>query len=317
MSCAFIFPGQGSQKVGMGAALISGYKTGVETMEEIEDAISFKISRLISEGPIEELTKTQNAQPAIFAIGMVCLRVLENEFGFDTKKNVKYLAGHSLGEYTALCAAGVLTVSDCAKLVRYRGELMSRAFSDSSDCAMAAILGVSINDLEDMVAPYADGRRICVIANDNSPAQVVVSGHKDIVTTVCEKAKKERGALRSVMLNTSGPFHSPLMAKAAIEFDRYLVEHFEFSDFKLPVIMNVSAQPLCDKSEVHSYLVRQITSRVRWRETIDLIANDQEIDKVIEIAPGRVLTAMAKRTYPDKNFDNIETVAQIEEFMKG
>ena len=315
MASAFIFPGQGSQKVGMAAAFVNGYKSGMEVMEEIEDAISFKISKLIDEGPIEELTKTENAQVAIFSVGVMCVNILEKEYGFNISKECKYLAGHSLGEYTALCAAGVFSISDAAKLVRFRGELMSRTCSNPEDYLMSALIGVCATDIEDIVRPYQSGRNICVIANDNSPSQVVISGHKNAVLAVSEEAKKA-GATKAIPLNTSGPFHSPLMVKASIEFDKGLHE-FNCNNFKIPVIMNVSAEPLGDQDEVQNYLVRQMTSRVKWRDTINLLVNDPEIDRIVEIAPGKVLTMMTKRAHPDANVLNLETVSQIEEFIKS
>lgn len=315
MASAFIFPGQGSQKVGMAAAFVNGYKSGMEVMEEIEDAISFKISKLIDEGPIEELTKTENAQIAIFSVGVMCVNILEKEYGFNIAKECRYLAGHSLGEYTALCAAGVFSVSDAAKLVRFRGELMSKACSNPEDYLMSALIGVCAADIEDIVRPYQSGRNICVIANDNSASQVVISGHKNAVLAVSEEAK-QAGATKAIPLNTSGPFHSPLMVKASIEFDKGLNE-FNCNDFKVPVIMNVSAEPLGDKDEVQNYLVRQMTSRVKWRETINLLVNDPEIDRIVEIAPGKVLTMMTKRAHPNANVLNLETVSQIEEFIKS
>ena len=314
MQSVFIFPGQGSQKVGMGAAFVNGFKSGMQVMEEVEDAISFHISKLIDEGPLDELTKTENAQPAIFAVSMACINILENEFGYNISKRCKYLAGHSLGEYSALCAAGVFSISDGARLVRKRGELMANSCSNSQDAAMIAIIGLFAEELEPLVAPYQSGREICVIANDNSPSQVVISGNRKIAKLVAEEAK-EVGAIKAIELNTSGPFHSPLMAQAAIEFDEVLSK-VQFNDFRVPVVMNVSAKPLINKDEVHSYLIRQMTGRVRWRETIEFFKADEEIDKVVEVAPGRVLSSMAKRAYPDLNVLNLETVAQIDEFVK-
>ncbi|MDR0744716.1 MAG: ACP S-malonyltransferase [Holosporales bacterium] len=315
MYSCFIFPGQGTQKVGMAASFVHGFKSGIEVMEEIEDAISFKLSKLIDEGPIEELTKTENAQPAIFAVSLICATILEKEYGYNITKNCKYLAGHSLGEYSALCVAGVLSISDTAKLVRIRGELMAKSFDNDAAYSMVAIIGVAAPEIEDLVKPYQSGRNVCVIANDNSLSQVVISGDRQTVKLVAEKAK-DRGATNFIELNTSGPFHSPLMAQAAIKLDAFLAENIKFSDFKIPVIMNVTAKPLNNKQLVHNYLIRQMTGRIRWRETIDFIKEDPEIQNIIEIAPGKVLSSMIKRSDPNANVMNLETVAQIEEFIK-
>jgi [acyl-carrier-protein] S-malonyltransferase len=317
MASVLIFPGQGSQKVGMSASLVNGFRTGMSVMEEIEDAISFKISKLIDEGPLEELTKTENAQIAIFSVGMVCVRVLEKEYGFCLPKKCKYLAGHSLGEYTALCAAGVFSISDAARLVRMRGEIMSNACSNPEEFLMVALLGVCASDIKDLVKPYQTGRNICVIANDNSPTQVVISGHRKTVLSVSEDAKKTKGAVKAIPLNTSGPFHSPLMAQASIQFDQLLSNGFEYKDFQIPVIMNGYARPLTKRENIHSYLLKQMTGKVRWRETMELMINDQDVDRIVEIAPGKILSSMAKRAYPSANIFNIETVSEIEEFIKS
>lgn len=317
MSNAFIFPGQGSQKIGMASAFLNGFKTGMDVMEEIEDAISFKLSKLIEEGPIEELTKTENAQPALFAVSMMILKILEKDYGYDIKRNCKYLAGHSLGEYTALCAVGVFSLSDMAKLVRFRGELMANAFPERENCSMTALIGISSNDIEDLIRKYQNGQNLCVIANDNSDTQVVVSGTKIGVNAFVEEAKEKLKITKAIELNTSGPFHSPLMAKAAISFDKKLSSNFTPSNFEVPVIMNVSAKPLSNKDEVQEYMVRQMTSRVRWRESMQLLVNDPEIEKIVEIGPGKVLSNMLKRSFPNANSLNLETVAQIEEFVKS
>ena len=316
MACAFIFPGQGSQKVGMAAAFVNGFRAGIDIMEEVEDAISFKISKLIEEGPIEELTKTENAQPAIFAVSMACIAVLEKEFGYNIAKNVKYLTGHSLGEYTALCTAGVFSIHDAAKLVRARGEIMEKVCSkNNSEYAMVALLGIGVEDVENLVRPFQSGRHICVIANDNSQSQVVISGHKSAVRIVCEEAKKI-GVDKAMELNTSGPFHSPLMVEAAIEFDKIIATSIEFKDFKVPVVMNITAQPLDRKEEVHNLLVRHMTGRVRWREISEFLVNNSEIEKIVEIGPGKLLSLMMKRSIPEANVFNIATVSQMEEFIK-
>lgn len=305
------------QKVGMGLAFVNGYSSGMEVMREIEEAISFKISRLINEGPIEELSKTENAQLAIFAISAICTRILEREYGYIIEKKCKYLAGHSLGEYAALCSAGVFSITDGAKIVKRRSELMANVSGDAEESCMVALLGVCASDVEDTVAAYNVGRDMCVIANDNSPSEVVISGIKRTVKEVVEKVKISFNLLKAIELNTSGPFHSPLMCKAAIEYDKYLLQNFNCNDFKVPVIMNTTARPLTEKKLVHEHLIRQITDRVRWRETVELIVDDPEITKIVEVAPGRTLSKMIKRSYPDVDVISLETVSQVEEFVQS
>lgn len=317
MKNAFVFPGQGSQKIGMASAFMNGYKAGMETMREIEDAISFKLSDLIENGTIEELTKAENAQPAIFAVGMMCVKILENEYGYNFTRRCKYFAGHSLGEYTALCAAGVFSLSDGAKLVRRRGELMSKAFPDSDNYSMVALIGICADDIDSLISKFKSEQGICVIANDNSDTQVVISGHRRAVNVFIEKAQIATNLKKAIELKTSGAFHSPLMAQVAVEFDRVLASGFETSDFDIPVIMNVTAEPLSNKDEVKWQMVKQITNRVRWRETMRLITSDAEIGKVIEVAPGKVLSNMLKRSNPEVNTFALDTVAQIEEFIKA
>lgn len=317
MKNAFVFPGQGSQKIGMASAFMNGYKAGMETMREIEDAISFKLSDLIENGTIEELTKAENAQPAIFAVGMMCVKILENEYGYNFTRRCKYFAGHSLGEYTALCAAGVFSLSDGAKLVRRRGELMSKAFPDSDNYSMVALIGICADDIDSLISKFKSEQGICVIANDNSDTQVVISGHRRAVNVFIEKAQIATNLKKAIELKTSGAFHSPLMAQVAVEFDRVLASGFETSYFDIPVIMNVTAEPLSNKDEVKWQMVKQITNRVRWRETMRLITSDAEIGKVIEVAPGKVLSNMLKRSNPEVNTFALDTVAQIEEFIKA
>ncbi len=317
MKNVFVFPGQGSQKVGMASAFINGYRTGMETMQEIEDAISLKLSDLIENGTMDELTKAENAQPAIFAVGMMCVRILENEYGYSLARRCKYLAGHSLGEYTALCASGVFSLSDAAKLVRCRGELMSRAFPDSENYSMVALIGLCADDIEKEINEYSTGGNVCVIANDNSDTQVVISGHRNAVNEFIEKIKSMPGFKKAMALQTSGAFHSPLMAPVAIEFDKMLASGFETRGFTIPVIMNVTAQPLSDTDAVKTKMINQIVGRVRWRETMKYIASDTEIAKVVEVAPGKVLSNMLKRSNPEMGTCTLETVAQIEEFIKA
>lgn len=317
MSVAFIFPGQGSQKIGMATAFMHGYKVGMETMAEIEDAISFKVSHLIENGTMDELTRTSNAQPAIFAVSMMVVKILEKEYGYNFKRNAKYLAGHSLGEYSALCTAGVFSLEDAARLVRIRGKLMEEAYPNKEESSMVALIGVCADDIEDMIKQYNKGKQICTIANDNTDNQVVVSGSRKAVEKFIENAKEKTKLTKAIPLNTSGPFHSPLMAKVAIEFDKQISAGYEPHDFQVPVIMNVTAEPLNNKNEVKEYMVQQIPSRLRWRQTLQKLTLDPEISEIIEVAPGKVLTNMLKRYKPDARATALETVSQIEEFIKS
>jgi [acyl-carrier-protein] S-malonyltransferase len=287
-------------------------------VEEVETAVSAKLAQLVSDGPIEELTKTENVQPAIFMVSMACVRILEKEYGYVVKKRCKFLAGHSLGEYAALCTAGVFSVADAAKMVRKRGELMAeQTRCDRDTYCMTALLGVGAQDIEDIILQRNSGDGVCVIANDNSPSEVVVSGHKASIRCVVDDVKKNISDARAIELNTSGPFHSPLMARAAMDFDGYLSENHRFNNPEVPVIMNIDAKPLTKKEQAHEYLVRQMVGRVLWRETSDLLVKDPEVHNIAEIQPGRILTKMMKRTYADARITALETVLQMEEFAKG
>ncbi|MBQ7524587.1 MAG: ACP S-malonyltransferase [Alphaproteobacteria bacterium] len=317
MSDAFVFPGQGSQSVGMASAFTSAYKVGADTMAEIEDALSFNLSDLIENGSIEELTKTENAQPAIFAVSMICVRILEKEYGYDFSKRCKYLAGHSLGEYSALCTAGVFSLADAAKIVQLRGRIMSNAFPEREKCAMVALLGVGIDDVEPLLPPEElENGDVCVIANDNSNTQVVVSGYRKSVLNFVKLAKSKLSIKMAIELNTSGPFHSSLMGEASLKFDQAL-SAFIPQDFKVPVIMNLSAKPLCSKEQVSEYMVKQMCSRVRWRETTQQLVDDTEIDQVVEVAPGRTLSKMLTRSFPDAKVLALDSVSEIEKFINS
>ena len=313
MKSAFIFPGQGSQKIGMASAFMNGYKAGFDTMKEIEEAISFNLSDLIENGTMKELTRAENAQPAIFAVSMMCVNILKKEYGYNFEQNCKYLAGHSLGEYSALCVSGVFSLSDTAKIVRKRGELMSEAFPNSDDYAMVALLGVCASDIDRLIMGVAD----CFIANDNSNNQVVISGKKEAVLKFAEDLKSDIGLKKAVQLKTSGPFHSPLMADIAVQFDKYVSGIYKPNKCKIPVIMNITAKPTCAKDNVIWNMTNQITSQVKWRETTDLLVNDKEIGKIVEIAPGQVLSNMITRAYPEADVLSLDSVHKIADFVKS
>lgn len=319
-----LFPGQGTQKVGMFAPFISAFPIAKQTLEEIEDAVHFKISSIVEDGTNEELSKTDNAQLAIFSLGAICLTILQKEYGFDLKQQCKYLAGHSLGEYTALYASGVFNLRDMSKIVRKRGKLMAEVCKTPQNYIMTAIVGkISSNDeslfekLKNLVDSQSEQPGICVIANDNSNTQIVLSGHANAVKNVIEAIMGEYPTLRAINLNTSGAFHSPLMSKSAIELDEYLSGFSDrINEPQVPVISNVSATPIFDKTIICNELVSQIVNRVRWRETIDMVTHDNEIDEIVELCPGHVLSGMLKRDYPDMLVTSLETMSQIDDFMK-
>ncbi len=308
-----LFPGQGTQKVGMFSSFLTAFRSCQDILEEIEDSVSYKISRIVEEGPIEELTKTNNAQLAIFTSSVLCLNILTREYGYNIYDTCKFLAGHSLGEYTALYASGVLSLKDSAKLVYARGNIMANVFSGNTDqFSMAAVLGLS----SDIIAPYLCGDKICTIGNDNSSTQVVLSGYKESVNTIATLLKNKYNNIKVIKLNTSGPFHSPLMAPAIIELEKFFCKtDIKFNKFKIPIISNVYAFPFDNTEQIQSELIRQMVSTVRWRESMELIVNDNEIDTIVEVAPGKVLTSMLKRDYTNVNVFTLDTLDSIEKFI--
>ena len=313
-----LFPGQGTQKVGMFSSFLTAFQSCQEVLEEIEDSVSYQISKVVEEGPIEELTKTNNAQLAIFTTSVLCLNIFTREYGYNIYDNCKFLAGHSLGEYTALYASGALSLQDAAKLVYARGNIMANAFSGNTDqFSMIAILGLSLDIIEPYLKNFHYGKRICSVGNDNSSTQVVLSGYKESVDTVVTLLKNKYNNIKTITLNTSGPFHSPIMAPAIIELEKFFCKsNIKFSEFKIPVISNVYAFPFDNTEQIQSELIRQMVSTVRWRESIELINNDNEIDTIIEVAPGKVLTSMLKRDYPTASTFTLDTLDSIEKFIK-
>ena len=313
-----LFPGQGTQKVGMLSSFLAAFRSCQEVLEEIENSVSFKISKIIEEGPIEELTKTNNAQLAIFTTSVLCLNIFTKEYGFNIYDTCKFVAGHSLGEYTALYASGTLSLQDATKLVYARGNIMANAFKNTANqFSMVAILGLSSEDIKQHLKNFKSGTNICVIGNDNSNTQVVLSGYKESVDKVVNLLKNKYDNVRAIQLNTSGPFHSPIMTPAIIELEKFLYSSdIKFNKFKIPLISNVYAFPFDNTEQIQSELIRQMISTVRWRESMEVVMNDNEIDTVIELAPGKVLTSMLKRDYPNANVFNLETVDSIEKFIK-
>jgi [acyl-carrier-protein] S-malonyltransferase len=285
---AFAFPGQGAQTIGMGRDLAETWAEARDVFEAVDDALDESLSSMIFEGDIEDLTLTRNAQPALMATSMAAMAALKAE-GVDVTA-ASFVAGHSLGEYSALCAAGALEVADAARLLRLRGEAMQAAVPQGEG-AMAAILGLDLAAVEDVAAAAAQGQ-VCAAANDNDPAQVVVSGHRDAVMRAVEIAR-ERGAKRAVPLPVSAPFHCALMAPAAEAMETALAE-VALRDPKVPLVANVTAAAVTRADEIRARLVEQVTGRVRWRESVAWMAG-QGVTEIWEIGAGRALTGMARR----------------------
>ena len=311
MKKVIVFPGQGSQVVGMGKDLAATFTEAKHVFQEVDDALGQKLSHIIFEGPESDLTLTENAQPSIMASSIALLRVLEKQAGFNLASYGAYVAGHSLGEYTALCAAGAFSLSDTAKLLKLRGRAMQKAVPAGIG-AMAAILGLEFEDLERVVAAAAS-EGVCVIANDNSPGQIVISGENAAVNRACEIAK-EKGAKRAVMLAVSAPFHSPLMEPAARAMEAAL-STTSMQVPALPLIANVTASAVHDPALIRGLLVDQVTGMVRWRESVQYM-NTQGVTFALEIGVGKVLSGLIKRTEKTIEATCIASAQDIEAFAK-
>jgi [acyl-carrier-protein] S-malonyltransferase len=308
---AFIFPGQGSQSVGMGRDLAAAFTAAREVFDEIDDTLKQKLSKLMFEGPGEDLILTENTQPALMAVSMAVLRVLETSGGLSLKRSAAVVAGHSLGEYSALTAAGSLTLSGSARLLRLRGEAMQRAVP-AGEGAMAALLGTDLEAARAICAEAAEGE-VVEAANDNGGGQVVISGHRAAVERAVELAKT-RGIKRAMLLPVSAPFHCSLMGAAA----DVMAEALDAADVKgpvVPLIANVSAAKVIDPDEIRSLLVKQVTGTVRWRECL-LAAVDLGVDSFIELGAGKVLSGLARRVAPDARTASAGTPAEIEALLK-
>ena len=288
MAIAFTFPGQGSQAVGMGRELAEAFPEARAVFDEVDEALGENLSTLIWEGPEETLTLTANAQPALMAVSMAALRAMQAR-GLVLQDKVDYLAGHSLGEYSALCAAGVFSLADTARLLRIRGNAMQAAVPPGEG-AMAAILG--LGDAEVEAACQAAGNGICQIANDNGGGQIVISGARAAVEAAAALCT-EKGAKRAIMLPVSAPFHSALMAPAA-EAMRAALAEVAMQAPAIAVVANVTVTPLTDPAEIARRLVEQVTGRVRWRETVEFFAGNG-VTGLFEIGAGKVLSGLARR----------------------
>lgn len=312
MSRALTFPGQGSQAVGMGQSLSEAFPVARQLFQEVDDALGQPLSRLMWQGPEADLMLTENAQPALMAVSLAVMRVLETEGKLEWGRHVSLAAGHSLGEYSALAAAGTFSVPDAARLLKARGRAMQRAVPVGQG-AMAALLGAEIDQAEEVSREATQGAEVCVVANDNAPGQVVISGSKAALERAAEIAKT-KGIKRTMMLPVSAPFHSPLMAPAAREMEAEL-EKVTMRPPRVPVISNVSVSPENDPVRIRRLLVEQVTGRVRWRETIAGL-RARGISSVVEVGAGKVLTTMAKRIDKDLPGLSIETPQEIEAFLK-
>jgi [acyl-carrier-protein] S-malonyltransferase len=295
----------------MGKALAEAFASAREVYQEIDEALKQGLSKLMWTGPEDQLTLTENAQPAIMAASMAVLRVLEREGKFDLAKHATHVAGHSLGEYSALTAAGAFTVGDAARLLKARGRAMQRAVPVGQG-AMAALLGAELDQAEE-VSKEAAKSDVCSVANDNAPGQVVISGSKAAVERAVELAKA-KGIKRAMMLNVAAPFHCPLMAPAAREMEDVLGSA-TIAPPRVPVIANVTTKPTSDPETIRKLLVQQITAVVRWRETV-LSFPTLGIDTMVEVGAGKVLTPMAKRTPVELTLLNVDTPADVEAFIK-
>lgn len=311
MPRALIFPGQGSQSVGMGKALAESFPAAREVFEEVDDALGQRLTRVMWEGPVEELTLTSNTQPALMAHSIAALRVLQKEAGLDVEDCIA-AAGHSLGEYSALCAVGSLSVADAARLLRIRGDAMQAAVKPGVG-TMAALLGIDIEKAEKAIAETG-GAGVCEIANDNAPGQVVISGEKARVEAVCEAAKKH-GAKMAKLLPVSAPFHCSLMQPAADAMAAAL-EKATLLGPRIPVVANITAREVSTPGEIRKSLIAQVTGRVRWTESIAHLA-DAGADRFIEIGAGKVLAGLVKRIAKDSMILSVGEPADLDAFVKS
>jgi len=312
MDQVFVFPGQGSQAVGMGKDLAEAFAAAREVFQEVDEALGQSLSRLMFEGPADELTLTENAQPALMAVSLAVLRVLEREAGVKIAEQVRFVAGHSLGEYSALAAAGAISLTDTARLLKLRGQSMQKAVPVGIG-AMAALLGADLEKAQAIAKEAAQGE-VCAAANDNGGDQVVISGHKGAVERAL-KIATDGGVKRAILLPVSAPFHCSLMQPAADAMAEAL-DRATVTEPVVPVISNVKAAPVFDPDDIRKLLVEQVTGMVRWRESM-LAVKRLGVGRVIELGAGKVLAGLAKRI--DREFEtaSIQGPADIEAFIKA
>ncbi len=310
MKTALVFPGQGSQVVGMGKDLAENFSAAREVFKKVDDILSVNLSKIMFEGPSEELTKTENTQPALMAVSVALVEVLEKEFGKKITDLCSFVAGHSLGEYSALCAAKSISLEETAKLLQVRGREMAKC-GEQTQGAMAAILGVEIEVAHEIAREAAQGD-VCQVANDNSVGQVVISGSKSAIDRALEIAKT-KGAKRAIALPVSGAFHSALMLEAQNQMKVALAK----ADVKspiVPVVANVTAALVTDPNQIRDLLAQQITGSVRWRETMLFLASQGD-EEIIEIGSGKVLAGLVGRTCPDVKSRSIQNSEDLRAFI--
>ena len=311
MTRAFIFPGQGSQSVGMGKSIAEAFAPARLVFEEVDDALSRRLSRLMWEGPESDLTLTENAQPAIMALSLAIIRVLKTEAGLEMSKHAVLAAGHSLGEYSALAAAGAFSLSDTARLLQLRGRAMQAAVP-AGEGTMIALLGVEL-DIAEEACEAAKELGLVVVANDNAPGQIVISGERKAVEKAGEVAK-EKGARRAVPLNVSAPFHSPLLASAA-DAMREALDGVAIRPLAVPVVANFTAKPNAEPDAIRDLLVDQVTGRVRWRESVAAFRS-LGAETTVEASGNKVLTGMVRRIDPELKTVSLDSPQDIEAFAK-
>ncbi len=310
MSMAFVFPGQGSQEVGMGKALADAFAPAREVFQEVDDALGQNLSRLMFDGPDDELRLTENAQPALMAVSMAVMRVLGVEGGFILADRADYVAGHSLGENSALTASGAISLADTARLLKTRGRAMQEAVP-VGEGAMAAVLGLELDDVR-AIAAEAAGDEVCEAANDNAPGQVVVSGAAAAIERAVELAK-EKGAKRAILLPVSAPFHCALMAPAADVMAEAL-ENTAIESPDVPLVANVTAESVADPDAIRRFLVEQVTGVVRWRESV-LYMKDKGVSELVEAGAGKVLTGLTRRIDRELTGRSIQSPGDVEDFL--
>lgn len=315
MSTAFVFPGQGSQSIGMGMALADAFPEAREVFEQVNDSLKQDLKKIIAQGPDSDLNLTENTQPALMAVSMAVMRVLKKQAGIDVGSFCSFVAGHSLGEYSALTAAGSFDIARAAVLLKLRGQAMQKAVPVGQG-AMAAILGLEIDDVLSIsrdASAQAGGNLICSAANDNSFGQVVVSGHTEAVALAMQLAT-QKGAKKTVTLPVSAPFHCSLMAPAAQRMS-YALADTDIRPPSVPLIANVTARPVTEPSDIRRLLVDQITGMVRWRESV-LYMKEQGVTRIVELGSGKVLCGLIKRIDKDIETLNAGTPEEIDALVK-